>query len=218
MRRAEVQSAAATVGQAQAALALAMTQRQKRIVRSPLFGVVIDRLVEPGESVMGMAGTPMLRIANIDRVYFKANVSELDVTNLRPGQSIDVKVDGIPGRTFRGAVDKVVPVAKPGSRDFVVHVKIENPSQRLRPGMFARGEVLLEVRRGAVVVPTEAIVSRKGKEVVFVAEGGLARMRRVTAGLRDEIETQLLSGVRPGEKVIIAGNEALTGGDKISIR
>lgn len=218
MRRAQVQTAAAAVTQAQAALGLARTEREKRTVRSPISGVVIDRMVEPGESVMGMAGTPMLRIANIDSVYFKVDVSELDLTRLRPGQSVDVKVDGIPARLFKGAVDKIVPVAKPGSRDFVVHVKIENPSHRLRPGMFARGEILLEVRRNTVVVPAEAIVSRKGSPAVFVAESGRARMRRPKLGLRDEVEAQLLSGVEPGERVVIAGNEALSDGDKISVR
>jgi RND family efflux transporter MFP subunit len=218
MRRAEVQTAAAGVAQAQAAVGLVRTNREKRIVRSPIQGVVINRLVEPGESVMGMAGTPMFRIANIDSVYFKTNVSELDLTRLRRGQSVQVKVDGIPGRLFRGAVDKIVPVAKPGSRDFVVHVKIENPSHRLRPGMFARGEILLEVRRNSVVVPAEAIVSRKGSPAVFVAESGRARMRRPKLGLRDEVEAQLLFGVEPGERVVITGNEALSDGDKISVR
>jgi RND family efflux transporter MFP subunit len=214
MRRAEVKTADAAVGQAQASLDYALQQLSKFSIRSPINGVVYVRKAEPGE----VAGSfPMMMIADIRDLYFEASISELQLRGLKADDPVRVTVDGLPGDEFSGRIEKVVPVATPGTRNFMVRVHLANPGGVLRPGMFARGEAVVARRPNAVVVPSQAVVTSAGSSVVFIVEKNIALRRQVEVGVTNTEITEIRRGVKPADQVITVGQQALGDGDRIRI-
>jgi len=213
-RKEEIGAAREAVGQARAMLRYAQQELTYTTIRSPAAGIVYERGVEPGEAIN--PGVPLLKIAVLDEVYFEALVSERQIGAVAPGLAAQIAVDALPGRTFVGKVRRVLPVAEAGSRDFRVKVALPNPEGLLRPGMFARGRVLVSRREGAVLVPGGALVRREGKSVVFTVQGGRARQRPVVTGLEGREEVEVVSGLKAGEQVVTAGHQGLRGGERVS--
>lgn len=217
LRQREVESAQAAVAQARANINYTASQHSQKIIRSPISGSVYARMVEPGEVVIGMSSSPLLKIADLATLYFEAEVSETEIENISLRQPVEVTVDALKGKRFRGWVATVVPKAAVGSRKIVVKIRVENPSQVILPGMFARGEIVVEERPDAVVVPKEAVIVRGGRARVFVAEGNKASERPVEVGITNVDWAEILYGVSPGERVIVMGQQALSDGDRVRV-
>jgi HlyD family secretion protein len=224
MRDKDVLAAQAAVQQAREALTAATQTLDYMYIYSPVSGVVASRLADAGQS-MG-SGEPVMMISTNNTLYFEAQVSELEAPRLRAGQQVTLTVDALQGdrgnlyagktaRTFSGSVEKVVPVVDARTRNFTVRVIVPR-SDALFPGMFTRGSIVVARHADAVVVPKDALVKRDGRTLVFVAEGDTARERDVTLGASDAAAVQVLHGVLPGDHLIIAGQQSLKDGDKIS--
>ncbi len=152
-REREVEAARAAVDQAKAALALAVTIRGHAILRAPLTGVVISRNVEVGDLVM--VGAPVLTVADLDRPYLRIFVGETDLGRVKLGQTVEVRVDALPGRVLRGTVEEISSRAEftPGNVQtkeqrvklvFGVKVVLPNPDGLLKPGLPADAAILVE--------------------------------------------------------------------------
>ncbi len=213
--RKEVEAAAAGLDQAQAGLAQAQERLSYTAIRSPLAGVVWERSVDPGN--IATPGPPLLRVADPSSVYFEARVPERAGLQVRQGQPVEVSVQGDGDYSVPGKVDRLVPVADPSSRDFLVRISLADDSRVSRPGMFARGAVVVQQRPDAVVVPKDAVVERDGKPFLFVVKAGKARQCPVEVGLTDRTNAEIRSGLRPGESVVIVGAEGLKDGDPVHI-
>lgn len=213
--RTGVESARAGLEQAQAAVTSARNDLANTTLRAPITGVVYQRSVDVG-NVPG-SGDLLLKIAALERLYFEATVPEREFALLAVGQPVSVTVDALPGQTFAGRVERLVPVASAESRDFMARIAVSNPQLRLRPGMFARGRVLVEAHPNAIVVPNEALLGQPGRQTVFVAKGDRAEMRDVVTGLQDVTRTEILSGVAAGEDVVVAGQQGLTSGQRVTV-
>ena len=215
-RGSDIQAARAAVQLSQAALDFARLQVANASVRSPIDGVVSARLTEPGQ--LAAPGTAVLRIVSLKNVYFEAQVPETDVASIRPGLPTPVRVDAYPNKVFYGRVARVYPTASTTSRNFIVRVVLDNSGGQLRPGLFARGAIVAERRRG-IVIPKDALLTRDGKTTVFVAQtGDTAKLRSVKVGVQTAETAEVRSGVQPGERVVVAGQEALENGGKIRIQ
>jgi RND family efflux transporter MFP subunit len=216
VRREEVAAARAAVAQNEAALAFARQQLANAAIRSPIDGVIAERLTEPGQ--MAAPGAAVVRLVALDTVFFEAQVPETAVGQVRASQNVRVRVDAYPGREFKGTVARIYPTASTQSRNFAVRIVVPNAGKLLRPGLFARGEVVAE-RRTGVVVAKDALLARDGKTLVFVAApgGDKAERRDVRVGIQTEQTAEILSGVRDGERVIVAGQDALKDGGSIRV-
>jgi RND family efflux transporter MFP subunit len=183
-------------------------------VAAPFDGVVASRAVEPGAVVA--EGTALLSLVDLSEVEMLASAPVAAGAQIRPGQAVEVKVDGIEGRTFRGEVQRVAPVAEEGTRTLTIYVRLDNPDGTLLGGMFATGSIVTEERVGAVAVPEAAVLEDDAGAYVFAIEdGALARrgvevggtwgagLVEVTRGLSpgDEVVTAALSGLEPGRPV-----------------
>nr|CAA9231210.1 hypothetical protein AVDCRST_MAG63-1108 [uncultured Armatimonadetes bacterium] len=216
VRNEEVTAARAAVAQGQAAVTFARQQLANASIRSPIDGVISERLTEPGQQAT--PGQPVLRLVALSTVYFEAQVPETDIRSVRAGLSVPVRVNALPGRMFTGRVARVLPTASRQSRNFLVRVNIPNAGRLLRPGMYARGEVVAEERTGTVV-PKDALLSRDGKTQVFVAgAGNKAELRTLRVGIQARDFVEALSGVRAGERVVVAGQDALADGGALTIQ
>jgi len=205
--------APAQVRQAEAALALARANLANSIVNSPIAGVVTARNVDPGE--LAAPTMPVLTVADIDRVVVEAGASEQQVNKLKKGQKVRVFISAVRAEPFEGVISSISPAADVRTKMYTVKVEIPNPGHLIKPGMFA--EVDLGVAGEAVLVPRDAVVTRDNTTAVFVVVGNKAVLRKVETGPSDGRNIAVLSGLKPGEKVVVAGQELLEHGTKVTV-
>ncbi|GBC99877.1 Multidrug resistance protein MdtA [bacterium HR17] len=211
----EVQAAKAAVEQARAALENAQAMLQKTVIVAPADGYIAAKMVEVGNTAT--PGTPLLRLVTAGTLEFEAPISESDFAKVRDGQIAFVQVNTLPDRLLRGIVRKVVSVAEASSRQFKVKVILPVTDRRLRPGSFARGEIVVREIPDALVVPRECVVEWQGKTSVFVAENNVARQRPVRIGMRTEKWLQILAGLTEKDAVIRTGLERISDGTPIRV-
>jgi len=135
-------------------------------------------------------------------------VSELDVGELSEGDEVDVTLDARPDAPLAGRVRRIFPSADPATRLVPVEVALERGSGA-RPGFLARVTLRLGARDSVAIVPAGAILSEAGGEAAFVVVNGRALRREVETGLVSQGRTEVVSGLRPGETVVVEGNHAL---------
>ena len=213
------QSAAALeVAEAQVALARAQVQRM-RIV-APFDGVTGIRRVNVGDYVKD--GADLVNVDDVGAVLVDFRLPEGVLSRLKLAQEVDVTLDGLPGRNFRGRVEAIDSQLDADGRSLLVRARLDNPQGVLRPGMFARASIVFAVREQAVVVPEEALVPQGGKQYLLkVVAGGQGMVtQRVEArlGLRVPGKAEILQGLKAGDTVVTAGQSRLMRGDGLPVQ
>ncbi len=151
-------------------------------------------------------GGPLFTLVDLDRLYVRATVDEFDARQIRLGQEVRVTLEALPGRTLRGRLYKISPAVsgeRQEARTFNVRVALEEGKAFVKPGMSADVEVIVARRQGALFVPSQAILEREGKKRVYVVADGHARAATVKVGESNWSSTEILKGLREGERVVI---------------
>ncbi len=233
--QAALQQARAAVQQQQATLIYDQQQVDYTAIRSPIDGIIAARTVEPGQ--IASPGANLMRIVNVKTVFYEPTISETDFEQTNVGDPVAVQVDALPGRSFSGVVKAVYPAAASGSRQFTLRVAVPNPTNALRPGMFARGTLLATVHRNVVVVPVTALVpvqtatadasTSEGtatggttlppEQVFVVGPGNKAIARPVKVGIVNANQAEILSGLQPGDTLVTVGQGQLIAGQPVKI-
>lgn len=158
---AQVAQQRARIGQSQAALQAQQVDLRRTTITSPIDGVVVDRQVEPGQTVAASLQAPVLfKIAqDLAKVEVKISVDEADIGQVREGQNVRFTVDAFPDDNFTGVVTQVrkQPVTESNVTAYVVMAEAENRGGRLLPGMTANADIVLEERPGVLKVPAAAL-------------------------------------------------------------
>ena len=202
---------------AQARLAASERNLADASIVSPVDGEITRKHVEVGELVE--AGTPLFDIAKIDRVRVVVHVSELEITRLHKEQEAEVTVDGHPGVVFRGAVNTISAQADPQTRAFPVEILVVNDrAEKLLPGFIGRARIRGRTFGNAISLPEEVVVQRDGRPVVFVAAGDTASARAIETEFADRGTVVISKGLKPGDRVIVTGQQSLRNGDRIQPR
>ncbi len=193
-RRAEAEVAAAAQQLRQAEAILAYT-----VIRSPIDGVVAERMVDPGD--LASPGTLLLRIFDPKRLLLEAPVRESLVREIAVGAAVPFDVPAL-GRTFAGEVREIVPAVDPRSRTFLVKICL-GESDELMPGMFGRMRLPLGTE-SAILVPAAAVLRTGQVEYVRVRDEGEARTRRVLVRTAEAPDGQrrVLAGLEPGDTLL----------------
>lgn len=180
------------------------------------YRVVAERFVDEGEMVS--ANTPLMRIVEMNPITGVIYATEKDYTNLERGQSIDLWTDSYPGETFKGAIERIAPVFRPGSRQARIELTVANEGQRLKPGMFIRARVVLREVEGATIVPARALITRDDRSGVFVVndDGKTVRWVPVTVGIREGERVQV-TGENLTGLVVTLGQQLIDNGSEITI-
>ncbi|WP_022947083.1 efflux RND transporter periplasmic adaptor subunit [Methylohalobius crimeensis] len=173
-------------------------------IHAPRSGTVVTRHIVEGTAQK--AGTTLMRIADLSRVWVEANVYESELPLVQPGMSATVRLPYLPGQSFEGAVDYVYPYLEGQSRTGRIRIVLANPDGVLKPDMYA--EVKLEADLGKrLTVPEEAVIIAGDTRVVFEdLGGGRLSPRRVETGQRAGGRIEILSGLDPGDRVVTSGN------------
>ncbi|MBI1797326.1 MAG: efflux RND transporter periplasmic adaptor subunit [Candidatus Eisenbacteria bacterium] len=187
---------------AEAAVRLAGDELAHLEVRAPFDGVISERLVEVGESVI--PGQPVMEVVSLDPLYVSAPLDEIDIGRVREGLPARVTLDPYRGRVWQATVSRVAPVVndvREQNRTLEVEVELKkDPSAPTpKPGTSADVEIILDRRPDVLRVPTNAVI--EGKRVL-VLDKGAAASRDVKIGLKNWDWTEVVSGVREGETVI----------------
>ena len=174
-------------------------------VKSPVSGEVLAADVSIGEAVA--PGTQLFHVGNLDLVWVVLDVFERDLSRVSRGQQVRFTVDAWPGEAFAGVIDWVGSVVEADSRTIEVRLVVDNPEHRLKPGMFGRADLGASgtVGESTVVVPAEAVQDVEGRPSVFVEEGAAFEARVVTLGERTAVDVQILTGIEPGELIVVKG-------------
>lgn len=203
-------------------------------VYSPVSGIVSNLLVEQGERVVGtaqMAGTEMMRLADLNRMEVRVNVNENDIVRISLGDTTIIDVDSYSysGKKFTGVVTAIANSAnekptKDAVTEFEVRIRILNSSYAelvskdnrypFRPGMTASVEVITQRKENVLAVPLAAVTTREGmtqtsedgatrlKELVFIVDGNKAKMVEVKTAISDFENIEIVEGITEGQKII----------------
>ena len=205
--------------QVETALEVSKTQvknlRENVELRSPISGVVTARNYEPGDLYNGQV--PVLVVMQINTLKVNLSISEKYFPVVKKGMDAEITVDMYPGKKYPGKVSLVYPAVDPGTRTFTIEITIPNPSGELRPGMFSRTELKFGTNQG-IMVDDVAVQKQLGTndKYVFVNVNGVAERRLVTTGVQIGGKVNVLTGVNPGDKVIVAGISKLMNGTEVS--
>ena len=168
---------------------------------APFSGIVSERYVQPGERVP--LDAKIISIVDLSRLTLEASVPASTVAQVKVGQPVVLRVDGFGERSFTGRIERINPATAAGSRSISVYALIENADGRLRGGLFAQGDLVLERIENALVVPTPAVREEIGQSFVYVIDNGLLRKRPVKIGQTDANGTvQVLAGLASGDQVV----------------
>jgi RND family efflux transporter MFP subunit len=171
---------------------------------SPISGFVMERNAFPSQRVT--PDTVLYTVADLSTVWVIADVFEYEAVNIRLNQPATLTLAYLPGRTFHGRVSYILPQVDPATRTLKVRVEVANPGYVLKPDMY--GEVELQTggaRR--LVVPQSAVLNSGDHQTVFVDRGnGYFEPRAVKIGEQLDGRIEILSGLKPGERIVISGN------------
>jgi len=172
-------------------------------VTSTLTGQVIKCDILKGEMVE--AGSLLMEIASLDKLWVEARVQEKDLNLIRPGQSVVVRVAAFPGHSYKGQITYLAPVLETSTRTVRVRIEVNNQKGELRPGMFAEVTVFLPDIE-SLAVPEEAIQTISGQQVIFVPENqGVFTAREIETGSPVNGWKPVLSGLTEGDRYVSRG-------------
>ncbi len=215
--RQTVEQRAATTAQAEARLASAVARREEAAARLAQTRIVApaDGVVSRRSALLGSvtsAGQEMLRLVRDGRLELDARVPELELASLRPGQSVRV-VHG--DRVVMAELRAIAPTVSAETRLGIAHVALPHDAG-LRPGMFARAEILPGDAPG-LTVPQAAVLFREGRPAVFVLQGERVALRPVSTARRQDGVVEVTSGLAEGERVVVSGAGFLSDGDRVRV-
>ncbi|MDR0428054.1 MAG: efflux RND transporter periplasmic adaptor subunit [Dysgonamonadaceae bacterium] len=184
-------------------------------LRSPINGVITARNYDNGDV---FAQQPILTVEQLNPLKAVIYVSESYFAKVKTGMPAEIKLDVYGDELFSGNVSLVYPTIDAGTHTFGVEVTINNKDMRVRPGMYSR--VTLNFGEHQSIVISDAAVQKQAgsnDRYVYVIEDGIAKYRKVELGLRLGDKYEILSGIKPGEVVVTAGQARLTDGNAVEI-
>jgi membrane fusion protein, multidrug efflux system len=212
----QLDSARAKYEAARALLTKARESAGDYSVEAPWDGVVSKVLVKDGDFVAPRA--PLVEMYDPHSLVIRLAVPEAQATEVFKGTPANVQLDAYPGKSFEGKVSLVYPDLDTRMRTRTAEVKLDVPVA-LIPGMFARLKLILETQTEALTVPGDAVlVMPNGDKVAFVYKDGKVQRRVVQTGLEAGGKVQIISGIKPGETVVTAGNEKLKDGTEVKVQ
>jgi RND family efflux transporter MFP subunit len=214
---AEIIAAETAVEQAKVALSLAQERFSDATITAPISGILSMRYLDLG----GLASptAPIFEVVDMDTVKATVSVIEADLSKLDPeNQEAWIEVDAL-AQPVTGKISLISPVLDQASRSAKVEIAIDNAALRLKPGMFAKVKVPVEIHKNAILLPRSAVIedSIRMTQTVFVVADGHSKRRQVELGLAEGSRVEIASGLSEGEQVVIAGQHTLKDGEEVTV-
>lgn len=211
----DIEAARAQREQAQAGVKQAQAQVGSSVLTSPFDGEVAEVTAQAGE--YAQPGAPLMRVLSPASVYLEAVAPARLARSLRPGQPVRVHVDSLPGRIIEGKVARVPNTVNPDTRTLPLRIRLYPEGLPLTPGAMAKAVVDLVEDLNALTIPVDALRNEGSVLFVYVVADGKAVRRNVTLGATEGEYVQVLSGLKEGDTVILAGPLSLQSGTLVKI-
>ena len=201
---------------AQYSLEAALIKIRKMTVTSPISGVIVE-LPYQAQNTPVLTGASLAKVMDYSKLIMEINLAEKNINEIEPGQTVKIMNYTIPDDTLTGKITQVSPAIDADTRSFKAILTIDNPNLLLRPGMFAKGEIVIESVGNTIVIPKEVILSKQKGNTVYVIDKGLAIERILAFGLENPNEVQIISGLNMNERLVIKGFETLRNRSKVKV-
>lgn len=198
--------------------------QENTTLQAPFSGIITGRYFEDGEFYSGAPNTQsgkaaIVTVTQINPLKALIHLPESYFTMVRSGMAASLTSDLYADKTFTGQVYRVHPTIDPGTRSFQVEIKVNNPSELLRPGMFTRVNLELD-KTEAIIVPVDAVIQQEGTNTryVFIHDNGVAKRVNVELGKRFDDKIEIMSNDQLiGAELITAGQANLTDGIQVNV-
>jgi RND family efflux transporter MFP subunit len=206
----------AEVNAREAALKGASRELEDAVIRAPFAGVVAERLVSPGQFVR--VQTPVMRIVRLHPLRVTARIPERFAPDVRVGHAVTVRLDAYPERPVEGRVTRISPDVDQRSRAFSIEAQVPNVDGALKPGTFARVNVVTDRVEKTIAVPVSAVQTRYGRSVLFIVRDGKLNAAEVKLGDRLGPRVEITEGVEAGATIVADNVEGLADGQAVAPR
>jgi RND family efflux transporter MFP subunit len=188
---------------------------EKAVIVAPFDGVVGDITISEGQEVSAAAlATPAISLVATSKIEMRGFIDEIDIAKVQLGQEVNIILDALPDEEVKGSVVFISPVGTiiAGVVSYDTTITLKNPVAELRDGMSATAEVIIERHDDVLSIPNRYIRGTTKNPMVVVFVDGQQEEREITLGLTDGINTEILSGLEEGEKVVLPTSEERQGG------
>ncbi len=206
----------AIIEQQRAAINLSRKSLTDTVVRSPISGAVKEKHQARGAFVP--VGGKIVTLVRTNPIRLRADIPESSVSAVRVGQTISVTTNAFPNRTFTGRITRLGTSLSEQTRALPVEAVIANPSNILRPGMFAKSQLVTNRNGSAIMVPTKAVFTIAGIIKVFVIENGKAVEKLVKTGITDGDLIEITEGISEGDQVATSNTDKLQQGSVVTVK
>jgi len=194
----------------------AIFRLEKLKVKAPFSGTITN-LNYYTQNTRIEAASPVLNMMDYSKLHMEINLAEKNISMIKTGQPVNIVNYTIPGDTLNGVLAQLSPAIDSETRSFKAVIDINNSKLLLRPGMFAKGEIVVAKADSALVIPKNVILNKQKGNVVFVVHKGLAEERVIEFGLENPNEVQIVSGLEKKDRLVVKGFETLRNRSKIKI-
>jgi len=201
-------------------------------VISTISGTVLQAPYSIGDTLTTQSAVYI--VGDLSGLRVETHIPERFVTAIRQGLGAQVRLEAIPGEVFYAEIDELSPVLNPASRTLMIRLRFVNrvsgtnaagqtiyyskPGDRVKAGMYATVSLVTRTRANVPVIPRNSVISTYGSRIVFVIdENNIARRHAVELGIENEEFVEVLSGLNPGDRVVIAGQNFLSDGDPVRV-
>lgn len=220
--RARVDAAQAQIRVAQEELQQSRVRQAKGLVAAPMDGVIALRDINVGDLASdAAAGKPIFRIVDNRVLNLTVTVPSADSARVKVGQPLEFSVDALPGRFFSGKVMFINPELNAADRSLKVVAEVQNQSDLLKGGLFAKGRIVTGTRPAVLQVPRSVLGSydtTRQTAILFVAEGQTVRQRTLKTGIVNGELVEIREGMKAGEQYVSRGGFTLRDGDRIVVQ
>lgn len=210
---ASVQSKEYTAAKQEHATSALRKQREDMILRAPRDGIIGYRNAEAGAIVT--AGTKVLSLVDNRHINVDCTLSEGDAAILKTGMDVNVTIDAL-GQDYTGRIVYVSPAMDDSSKTYQVRIELGENSDTIKAGLFAHTAIDILQRPAALFVPKEAVLSKNGRQSIFVLNSdGTVEEREVKIGLINDADEEIIAGLSDGETVVLSNQDKLQNGIKV---
>jgi len=210
---------AATLNQAEAALATAKSQVSRAVVRAPFPGTVVKRFVAAGEQVDGTSAQPVVEVAQIATLELMGTVPAGRLSEVKTGERFSFETNAAPDKKFTARVVSILPAVDPATNNGTVRIRIENEKRQLKLGQYLSIDLPVKQSGARLVVPRAAVYpDETGKPHLYKVTGDEAESVPVKVGVQAGDKAEILEGVQEGNVVVVSGGYGLPEKAKVHVK
>jgi membrane fusion protein (multidrug efflux system) len=184
-------------------------------IKTPISGVVSERNVKVGNMVL--QNQDIFRVSGLDPIIAILHVPERQLERMKAGQRSVLHIDALGGTDFEGYIKRISPIVDSRTGTVKITIEVNDPTGRVRPGMFARVKIVYNVHEGTTLAPKDGIIAEDRESTVFIVQDSTVYKRTVVLGYTNTTHVEILEGLMPGDTIVTTGKGSLKDSTKVEI-